>query len=209
MEYPVISIPDNYLLIVDTFDYISANTPYLCVDKETILLKRSEDIVAGHKILAHLPLNGNPPLEGVPLLPATEKGVEQLALEEFPTRETYRDTPTITWDNNSERREGFIKGYKANKKQYTEEDIWKLLDLLVENDITTTPYSRSWPSGKKEQISNLIKSLKPQPIAVEVEIEHHNIGGGFGLAHSQPLQTTIKPLVDQNGFVIVKKWIYE
>lgn len=54
------------------------------------------------------------------------------------------------------------------------------------------------------------ESLNPLPTYVEVYTENHNIGGGYGLAHKQPLQSEEKPMVDfPNKIVQVKQWIYE
>lgn len=82
------------------------------------------------KIIAHLPLNNSPILEGVPLLPPIEDDeVEKLADEIYP--ETYYNGIYVDgW-----LKAGFIKGYNKAKERfkYTEDDLRKAIDM-VKND---------------------------------------------------------------------------
>lgn len=81
------------------------------------------------KIIAHLPLNNSPILEGVDLLPPIEDDVEKLAEDmyrEFPTNP--KDKPDWKYnrdENCFRKRKAFVKGYtKAKEKyKYTEEDM--------------------------------------------------------------------------------------
>ena len=112
---------DNYLLVVD--DSLTIGKGYALNTSYKLLLKYntdqhlaySNDIVK--KIIAHLPLNGSPILEGVDLLPPLEEDIEQFAKEWYDT-EVFSSSHIA--DINS-----FKEGYnKAREKyKYTEEDM--------------------------------------------------------------------------------------
>ena len=72
------------------------------------------------KIIAHLPLNNSPILQGVPLLPPLEDDVEKLA-EEYIDDEWQKDDDAVKFGI----KVGYVQGYnKAKEKfKYTEEDI--------------------------------------------------------------------------------------
>ena len=70
------------------------------------------------KIIAHLPLNNSPILEGVPLLPPLSNEENDLASQEYPFL--------------------FIEGYKKAKEKYkfTEEDVIKIVEKSRETGLT-------------------------------------------------------------------------
>ncbi len=127
---------DNYLLVVD--DSLTVGKGYALNTSYKLLLKYNtdqhlfyaNDIVK--KIIAHLPLNGSPILEGVDLLPPLEDDIEQLAKEWYDT-EVFSSSHIA--DINS-----FKEGYnKAREKyKYTEEDIRKA--LLIKHDGLDSDY---------------------------------------------------------------------
>ena len=143
MKYNIIHT-ENYLLIVDDSEikegdfYLRYNNLVLrCTQlkesfneglnkNEIIILsngcgdpyERSRDYLK--KIIAHLPLNDSPILEGVDLLPPLEDDVEKMAINEVGVDgEIYNE-----YDH-----EIFIKGYNKAKEKYrfTEEDIAKAI----------------------------------------------------------------------------------
>jgi len=88
------------------------------------------------KIIAHLPLNNSPILEGVDLLPQIEDEVEKLAIKKYPVNmgeEWTEEGLAYPLDFNYGFRQGFIDGYnKAKEKyKYTEEDLRKAIDMAT------------------------------------------------------------------------------
>lgn len=97
------------------------------------------------KVIAHIPLNGNKPLERVSFLPEIEDKSKQAAYEHCK-------------QNFGLRYEGFVEGYKA--AGYTEEDVRKAYQQGLKD------------SGKLGySFKQFIESLKPFPIEFEVEME--------------------------------------
>jgi hypothetical protein len=107
---------DNYLLVVDDSEikegdcYLSPSGIWFYNHLNPNHVKECQ------KIIAHLPLNNSPILEGVPLLPPLEDedDVEYIA---------NKLTQHLTYP--SERKEGIILGYNKAKEKYkfTEEDV--------------------------------------------------------------------------------------
>lgn len=143
--------------------------------------------------------SNNPELNNLPKLPPVEEDVEKLALKHFPE---YIGNNTDIQKQIS-KRIGFTEGYKAaSKKKYTEEDIM-------------TFYKHVKTHTFQEAIDHLNKSLNPLPKQVEVEMElgescHcSNVGytlGDGGCAERNRC-TVIPEEID--GFITVKRWIYE
>jgi len=86
------------------------------------------------KIIAHLPLNISPVLEGVDLLLPLEDESERLAELEFPN--LYQ--PMKGLDATLLLREGFIEGYNKAKEKYkwTDEDVIKIVEKSRETGLT-------------------------------------------------------------------------
>jgi hypothetical protein len=119
------------------------------------------------KIIAHLPLNNSPVLEGVPLLPPLEDEVGGLSEQEFPyikdslvqttKSEQNKHTDTLRW--------GFKKGYnKAKEKyKYTEEDMRKALSESF----------KASQDGYNITSDEIIQSLQQpkMPVGFECEVE--------------------------------------
>ena len=169
MTYNIIKT-DNYLLVVDDSeikegDYYLFNwyaekdiqkftyVQYSDREKNKYLYEQS-----CKKIIAHLPLNNSPILEGVDLLPPLQSekdDVEYIA---------NKLTQHLTYP--SERREGIILGYnKAKEKyKYTEEDIKKAFraGFIQRNE------------AKPNSCDNLIQSLQQPKMPVGFEFEINN-----------------------------------
>jgi hypothetical protein len=132
---------DNYLLVVDDSeikagDWIFANQGVHIVtdvkdDKYPYgTLNNKGDKIYHHKswkkIIAHLPLNNSPILEGVALLPPLKDEVEKLA------NKWAIDNADITMESNSALNKGFKAGYnKAKETLYTEEQIMEAMSCTV------------------------------------------------------------------------------
>jgi hypothetical protein len=102
MKHEIIQT-DNYLLVVD--------------DKYEAI---SYEIPPTKYVLAHLPLNNAPTLEGVPLLPPLEDEVEKLV------KEHWEDDKEL--NNPSSFKAGYNKA--KEKYKYTEEDLRTLIGKI-------------------------------------------------------------------------------
>ena len=123
MTHKLIHTP-NYLLVVDNSeikdgDFCLADI----VASDFYGVVKYNGAFAKHyykKIIAHLPLNDSPILQGVDLLPPLEDDVEKLA-EEYIDDEWQKDDDAVKFGI----KVGYVQGYnKAKEKfKYTEEDI--------------------------------------------------------------------------------------
>lgn len=102
MKHELIKI-DNYLLVVD-----DSVQPY-------------DSSKVGNP-LAHLPLNGSPILEGVPLLPPIKDDAEELAKEEI-------NYDSMNFIITNYQRSGFIIGYNKAKEKFLLEIDKQILDF--------------------------------------------------------------------------------
>ena len=166
---------ENYLLVVD--DSLTVGKGYALNTSYKLLLKYDTDQHLAYfndivkKIIAHLPLNGSPILEGVDLLPPysrhQEDGVKELAELKYPVimRPNGRTLAGRHYDvdvNYSER-SAYKYGYnKAREKyKYTEEDMRKAIDMA-----TTSKHDSTLIFFNAEEI---IQSLHQYPTEFETE----------------------------------------
>lgn len=153
MVYKIIKT-DDYLLVLGK-NYKSDSFPYLVAEKLTTgnyqlwQVDNPNDVDEPNQfeILAHLPLNGSPILEGVPLLPPIEDNVEEIAESMLPEKGTFHRK----WV-----KMGIIAGYnKAKKKyKYTEEDMIEFA-IWRNHTVFDSPYTplgefRLWESSIKQ-----------------------------------------------------------
>ena len=120
MEHKLINTGD-YLLIVDESGSFKKESPYWLNYTNTICPNRDFGntwMVGLRDIIAHLPLNNSPILEGVPLLPPLEDEVEKLARDFYYSQ---KKTPSYA----AAMSKGFKTGYNKakDKYKYTEEDL--------------------------------------------------------------------------------------
>jgi len=139
---------ENYLLVVDD-SKIKQNDWCIYRTGEVIhyLVKLNTDNLK--KIIAHLPLNNSPVLEGVPLLPPLE---DDEAICPYPEEKQN----AIDWHN----------GYnKAKEKfKYTEEDIRFAIKSAFMQGVERVPYLHQLED-------NIIKALQQPKIPVAFECE--------------------------------------
>jgi len=153
---------DNYLLVVDDSDMVGKGYR-LDITRMSVGIIDDDFLYNARKawfkkIIAHLPLNGSPILEGVPLLPPysrhQEDGVEELAEEVYGK------------GVNHDYEEGFIDGYnKAREKyKYTEEDVRKAITMARDLE--------DWQDLVWEyEYDDIIQSLHQYPTEFECEME--------------------------------------
>ena len=110
------------------------------------------------KIIAHLPLNQAPILEGVDLLPPLEDDVEKLA----------REHSMATPDNDPVRILSYIKGYNKAKEKYkwTNEDVIRIVEKSRETGLTAEYLMLSYsqpkmPIGFERELANIMGKGEP------------------------------------------------
>ncbi len=164
MTHKLIHAP-NYLLVVDDSEIKEGNKSLLNIEGFVpMILTHHEPIEEGYegkKIIAHLPLNNSPILEGVDLLPPFEQedDVDELA-KEYGESIGNKDG-TSAFD--------YKRGYnKAKEKyKYTEEDIrMAVRDGSAMGEVNDEEY--------EEYVKWIIQSLskRKMPVAFECEIEY-------------------------------------
>jgi hypothetical protein len=161
----------NYLLIVDD-SKIELGSWHTCTYPEYPLEARftdestKYDICKGCKnIVAHLPLNNAPTLEGVDLLPLLEDDVDLM----------YENTEDLFYKKYDDALHyySFIEGYnKAKEKyKYTEEDIMSAMKYAVKY------YSHMWDDSDGEKIIQSFQQPK-MPIGFNLEAKDTHIQNG-------------------------------
>lgn len=110
----------RYLLAVDD-SKINVND-WFYLDDANVIAKYidADPVKEALKIIAYLPLNNAPILEGVPLLPPIEDDVESMSYNpSLEYKKMYDDANTFDF------KKGFVEGYNKAKEKYkfTEEDM--------------------------------------------------------------------------------------
>lgn len=162
MKYNIIKT-DSYLIVVDDSkkegDWVFNN-----ISKE--IYKFYEVPVSYEKkIIAHLPLNNSPVLEGVDLLPELEDELIGKPFDNY-IKERHSQDESI----------GFIDGYsKAKEKyKYTEEDLRKAIEMARYGYVDYDDNDRDIPLiGFYKTEDEVVQSLsQPKyPVAINVEME--------------------------------------
>jgi len=183
MKHKIIKT-ENYLLIVDDSEMngkgfridLKRNSVGI-IDDDSYYNERKDEF---KKIIAHLPLNNSPILEGVDLLPPFEDEVEKKLNENC--------NPKIAAI--------MIKGYnKAKEKyKYTEEDIEKAWERCLDNKAF----------GYYPTCKELIQSLQQPKLPVGFECEQI----GYAVENDEPL-VEIKTTTNSEGQTLwVGKYTY-
>lgn len=195
MTHKLIKIKD-YLLVVDDSEIKEGDwflhkthtdeTVDKCANRPSILdvIGTEFNYYSGYceKIIAHLPLNNSPILEGVDLLPPLEQDDE---VEKFAKKEANNDSHNhIKLDYQDGIYWGFFKGYnKAKEKyKYTEDDLREAFDC------------GRYSQDHEFSVKNLIQSLsQPKlPVAFKCDIEFVPVN------HASGLQPTGHQLMDES-----------
>jgi hypothetical protein len=185
MKHKIIQT-ENYLIVVDDSE-IKEGDYYLFTwggeqDIQRFQNQQDDRIKHQHlyetackKIIAHLPLNNSPILEGVDLLPPLEDDeVDKLAIEKYPVNMGEQWTEeglAYPLDFNYGFRQGFLDGYNKTKEKYkyTEEDLRKAMK-----------YASEITNNKMKYMEDYIQSLQQPkyPIGFECEMEDAFISNG-------------------------------
>lgn len=145
----------------------------------------------GNKILASSDKELN-----LPLLPTIENDWEVAYNRTFP--KAY----LVGEKGMKDIKDGFMEGYKANTKKWSDEDLRLVFGLGAANN-----------ANGKPSFEEVIKSLSPKPIGVEVEMEQlcHQTGQlcGYPCNGEDNCKESTYIKVDIDIFVKVVKWVYE
>jgi len=156
---------DNYLLVVDDNKDIEENMWTVKDGKVREVSYLGQD--NGYAIIAHLPLNSSPILEGVDLLPPysrhQEDGIELLI--PFPEYHCRDGREIKTWMDGWE--EGHKEGYQVAREKYvyTEEDMRKAITMARELEDW-------WNIVWEYEYDDIIQSLHQYPTEFECETEY-------------------------------------
>jgi hypothetical protein len=162
---------ENYLLIVSD-EEIKAGNFYLLIPENIVKLSRSglpTNIREWAKIIAHLPLNNSPVLEGVDLLPPIEDNIEQWAW----------DNPCLSRSDVYHLFEEVFKE-KAEvvkeKYKYTEEDLTRAFNIGINSQFESTELKLNKDESFDRHSKNLLKLIQSlqqpkMPVGFECEVE--------------------------------------
>ena len=208
MKHKIIQT-ENYLLVVDDLE-IKEGDYYLFTwggEQDIQRFQNQEEDKIKHqrlyetackKIIAHLPLNNSPILDGVDLLPPLEDDeVEKLA---------YKYNPVMKLDNEFIRA-GFKAGYNKAKEKYNK----NLIDWIdnISNSIFALQASQI-ELKMLEQFKNKVKSLQQPKIPFGFEREIKKTKGRLMVI--PPCKHCIKPKTITNSQGItqwVGKYIFD
>ena len=162
---------DNYLLVVDdSIQQIKKGEYFLLGGKHVNMwggLGSKSLATISHKIIAHLPLNSSPILEGVPLLPPYsrhhEDGLEELAEISSELQEgTYATQHKVTYKH------GFVDGYNKAKEKFLLELKKQILDFTHDLNKTSSQHQRF--EGALFGLNRLKYYLSQYPTEFECEV---------------------------------------
>lgn len=170
MKHKIIKT-DNYLLVVDEseikegdyylFSWMGEQDIQMFKDQEEDKEKNKHFYnTTCKKIIAHLPLNGSPILEGVPLLPPIKDDAEELAKEEI----NYDGMNFIITNYT---RSGFIIGYNKAKEKFL---------LEIDKQIIDFTHDLNLFEGALYGLNRLKYYLSQDPTDFECETEPYTVG---------------------------------
>jgi hypothetical protein len=159
---------ENYLLVVDDLEIKEGD--YTFQEASNLISKYNN--AYSKKIIAHLPLNNSPVLEGVPLLPPLEDDEE--VWEQGLGPELEKLLPYMKHLDDGQYNAGQLVGFEIGatwgynktkeKYKYTEEDLRKAIELSDKNQQLNDPLHPN----------EIIQSLQQpkMPVAFECEDEY-------------------------------------
>jgi hypothetical protein len=163
----------NYLLVVDDSkikgdDIVLVNNEYHTNDIRKFTTALGGKSEWCKKIIAHLPLNNSPVLEGVPLLPSLE-------IVRYDFAEMFYNICKATYPNFDEWIEAKEYNKAKEKYKYTEEEYNKLLSFIKKiDDEGYDPYDSAHHlqvSRYVDEARNIIQSLQQPKMPVAFECE--------------------------------------
>lgn len=163
---------DNYLFVVDNSDPNKGDYTYnidnglISISDKILSLSEMLSRKKIKKVLAHLPLNGSPILEGVDLLPALEDDFDKKSVDFV--REI---------GGTEQQRLAFKDGYLEAKEKYNDKlkEVMLQFDLEIKKHLLMYSIEHSvhgkMCDGINEIRSNILQSLHQYPTEFECEME--------------------------------------
>ena len=172
MQHKIITT-ENYLLVVDDSEIKKCDWYCTFWVNSYGITKSNGSLGDGYehkKIIAHLPLNNSPMLEGVDLLPPLEDEVEKLA-------EEWNDKGEFTSPYS------FKAGYnKAKEKyKYTEDDLKDIWKYVLDNRVTYKEYLKSLQQLKMPVGFECAKAKEKYMYTAEDVLDAWELGASEGL----------------------------
>jgi hypothetical protein len=194
---------ENYLLVVDDSkikgdDIVLVNNEYHTNDIRKFTTALGGKSEWCKKIIAHLPLNNSPVLEGLPLLPPLEDEVERLVKEHWEKGKELNNPSSFKSGHN-----------KAKEKyKYTEEDMCNFIEFVRDNYTGFGTPNLIYNKGKQENTKKIFeryKSLQKTklPVAFDCEVERYTVGEMSSL----PLGTVNQRLKTTTNSQGITQWV--
>jgi hypothetical protein len=190
---------ENYLLIVSD-EEIKAGNFYLLIPENIVKLSRSglpTNIREWAKIIAHLPLNNSPVLEGVDLLPPIEDNIEQWAwdnpclsrsdvyhlFEEVFKEKVFEGYYKISASKQVHQFKEKVRKLAKEKAEvvkekykYTEEDLTRAFNIGINSQFESTELKLNKDESFDRHSKNLLKLIQSlqqpkMPVGFECEVE--------------------------------------
>lgn len=183
MTYKLIKT-DNYLLVVDDSEIKEGDWLYGYRNNNTFRANKLAHLyIHSKKIIAHLPLNNSPILDGVDLLPINDD-VEELYNESWMKKYVPYNS-----DIGSSFREGYNKA--REKYKYTDNDIDELM-YWTARVVVSECANGFWYDNIEEIIKNKMHSIQRYPIEFESvdETTKSEVFYNNDIPYSQPKTTT-------------------
>ena len=160
--YNIIYTEDNIVAVgeLKSFPDEAYYKPYLiCWRNNTYEIQggKNNSMANSRREISRQIIASTNPIKGIPLM-ILEDNIEQLA------ETTIWNDITVNTGNVAQQKIGFIKGYKATTKKYTEEDMKKLYLGTLQN-VGTSVKKADMPTWEQ-----VLQSLQPKYSAVEFEM---------------------------------------
>lgn len=204
-QYPLIHLHDKMYMVDKE---AKVKTGDIAIDDSTESLYTKIERGYGRLNMKKVLASNDSSLE-LPLLPSIEEDIEKLA-EAYVSGARWMETINSVPDSKMEfilnsHKKSFIAGYKANKALYTEEDM---INCFIAGFHHQAKLQLLDDSAKE-----YLQSLKKLPIAVVVEMEmNDDVHGTYenAVEDGMPIEEIPHKIkVNEKGFVIIKKWIYD
>jgi hypothetical protein len=166
-KFKIIETPDYILAVSDE----ETQTGYYYNELDKALRKGNAQQSYHASVIAYQP-KGNAPELDLPLLPQmiVEDDVEKLAELKYPiSKEGSMWMPTAHDCNQANKQEGFIEGYKAATKVYSEEDLRRAIDFGSETRVFTSDRETITSKRLKDEFIQSLKQPTPKWFVADVE----------------------------------------
>jgi hypothetical protein len=168
---------ENYLLVLDRT--MTTEPGYVVKNNEIILTKES---TVSQRILAHIPLNNQPYLDNVDVLPKiTNNELDMLATDWIFSKEN-----NDKWSNNTnesgDNYGSFIAGFKKarEKYKYSQDDVLKVVNHIIQSLVLIDGFDKKYlfPELIYDEVTTKLSELSQPKLPVAFECEY--MDGDYG-----------------------------